>query len=69
MISLDCIDNFLMYININIWHFFINFNISHKTFFFFFKSMDLDMKQDCSQLVERINVFKTAFSENEDDER
>ncbi|NP_001424279.1 E3 ubiquitin-protein ligase HECTD1 isoform X10 [Pongo abelii] len=31
-------------------------------------SMDLDMKQDCSQLVERINVFKTAFSENEDDE-
>ncbi|XP_023376931.1 E3 ubiquitin-protein ligase HECTD1 isoform X5 [Pteropus medius] len=31
-------------------------------------SMDLDMKQDCSQLIERINVFKTAFSENEDDE-
>ncbi|XP_032098503.1 E3 ubiquitin-protein ligase HECTD1 isoform X5 [Sapajus apella] len=31
-------------------------------------SMDLDLKQDCSQLVERINVFKTAFSENEDDE-
>ncbi|XP_032260773.1 E3 ubiquitin-protein ligase HECTD1 isoform X4 [Phoca vitulina] len=31
-------------------------------------SMDLDTKQDCSQLVERINVFKTAFSENEDDE-
>nr|XP_012628898.1 E3 ubiquitin-protein ligase HECTD1 isoform X5 [Microcebus murinus] len=31
-------------------------------------SVDLDMKQDCSQLVERINVFKTAFSENEDDE-
>lgn len=31
--------------------------------------MDFDMKQDCSQLVERINVFKTAFSENEDDER
>ncbi|XP_026369330.1 E3 ubiquitin-protein ligase HECTD1 isoform X5 [Ursus americanus] len=31
-------------------------------------SMDFDMKQDCSQLVERINVFKTAFSENEDDE-
>ncbi|KAM9711616.1 E3 ubiquitin-protein ligase HECTD1 isoform 8-T8 [Dama dama] len=31
-------------------------------------TMDLDMKQDCSQLVERINVFKTAFSENEDDE-
>ncbi|XP_055990444.1 E3 ubiquitin-protein ligase HECTD1 isoform X7 [Sorex fumeus] len=31
-------------------------------------SMDLDMKQDCSQLVERINVFKTAFSENEDEE-
>ncbi|XP_031309398.1 E3 ubiquitin-protein ligase HECTD1 isoform X5 [Camelus dromedarius] len=31
-------------------------------------SIDLDTKQDCSQLVERINVFKTAFSENEDDE-
>ncbi|XP_054433888.1 E3 ubiquitin-protein ligase HECTD1 isoform X5 [Pteronotus mesoamericanus] len=31
-------------------------------------SMDLDVKQDCSQLIERINVFKTAFSENEDDE-
>ncbi|XP_040558093.1 E3 ubiquitin-protein ligase HECTD1 isoform X3 [Gallus gallus] len=31
-------------------------------------NVDLDMKQDCSQLVERINVFKTAFSENEDDE-
>lgn len=31
--------------------------------------MDFDLKQDCSQLVERINVFKTAFSENEDDER
>nr|XP_045011383.1 E3 ubiquitin-protein ligase HECTD1 isoform X5 [Jaculus jaculus] len=31
-------------------------------------SIDMDMKQDCSQLVERINVFKTAFSENEDDE-
>ncbi|XP_053140304.1 E3 ubiquitin-protein ligase HECTD1 isoform X8 [Hemicordylus capensis] len=31
-------------------------------------SVDFDVKQDCSQLVERINVFKTAFSENEDDE-
>ncbi|XP_070097577.1 E3 ubiquitin-protein ligase HECTD1 isoform X12 [Equus przewalskii] len=31
-------------------------------------TVDLDMKQDCSQLVERINVFKTAFSENEDEE-
>ncbi|XP_077179156.1 E3 ubiquitin-protein ligase HECTD1 isoform X9 [Paroedura picta] len=31
-------------------------------------NVDFDMKQDCSQLVERINVFKTAFSENEDDE-
>ncbi|XP_027027948.1 E3 ubiquitin-protein ligase HECTD1 isoform X7 [Tachysurus fulvidraco] len=31
-------------------------------------SVDLDMKYDCKQLVERINVFKTAFSENEDDE-
>ncbi|XP_034163726.1 E3 ubiquitin-protein ligase HECTD1 isoform X6 [Pangasianodon hypophthalmus] len=31
-------------------------------------SVDLDMKHDCKQLMERINVFKTAFSENEDDE-
>nr|XP_005603479.2 E3 ubiquitin-protein ligase HECTD1 isoform X5 [Equus caballus] len=31
-------------------------------------TVDLDTKQDCSQLVERINVFKTAFSENEDEE-
>ncbi|XP_015270685.1 PREDICTED: E3 ubiquitin-protein ligase HECTD1 isoform X8 [Gekko japonicus] len=31
-------------------------------------NVDFDVKQDCSQLVERINVFKTAFSENEDDE-
>ncbi|XP_041069866.1 E3 ubiquitin-protein ligase HECTD1 isoform X1 [Carcharodon carcharias] len=31
-------------------------------------NIDLDMKQDCSQLMERINVFKTAFSENEDEE-
>ncbi|XP_039207838.1 E3 ubiquitin-protein ligase HECTD1 isoform X8 [Crotalus tigris] len=31
-------------------------------------NMDYDLKQDCSQLVERINVLKTAFSENEDDE-
>lgn len=40
-------------------------------FFFFFslQSVDLDMKHDCKQLMERINVFKTAFSENEDDER
>ncbi|XP_066473494.1 E3 ubiquitin-protein ligase HECTD1 isoform X12 [Tiliqua scincoides] len=32
------------------------------------ENVDFDLKQDCSQLVERINVFKTAFSENEDDE-
>ncbi|XP_072221525.1 E3 ubiquitin-protein ligase HECTD1 isoform X3 [Leuresthes tenuis] len=31
-------------------------------------SVDLDMKQDCKPLMERINVFKTAFSENEDNE-
>ncbi|KAG9480961.1 hypothetical protein GDO78_010299 [Eleutherodactylus coqui] len=32
-------------------------------------SEDFDLKQqDCGQLVERLNVFKTAFSENEDDE-
>ncbi|XP_072896164.1 E3 ubiquitin-protein ligase HECTD1 isoform X1 [Hemitrygon akajei] len=31
-------------------------------------NVDLEVKQDCSQLIERINVFKTAFSENEDEE-
>ncbi|KAM4543152.1 E3 ubiquitin-protein ligase HECTD1 isoform 3-T3 [Odontesthes bonariensis] len=31
-------------------------------------SVDVDMKQDCKPLMERINVFKTAFSENEDNE-
>ncbi|XP_076022165.1 E3 ubiquitin-protein ligase HECTD1 isoform X2 [Genypterus blacodes] len=31
-------------------------------------SVELDLKQDCKPLMERINVFKTAFSENEDDE-
>ncbi|XP_072283710.1 E3 ubiquitin-protein ligase HECTD1 isoform X3 [Pyxicephalus adspersus] len=29
---------------------------------------EFDHKQDCGQLVERLNVFKTAFTENEDDE-
>ncbi|XP_052436751.1 E3 ubiquitin-protein ligase HECTD1 isoform X7 [Carassius gibelio] len=31
-------------------------------------SVELDMKHDCKPLMERINVFKTAFTENEDDE-
>ncbi|KAM8833425.1 LOW QUALITY PROTEIN: E3 ubiquitin-protein ligase HECTD1 [Synchiropus picturatus] len=31
-------------------------------------STDLDLKHDCKPLMERINVFKAAFSENEDDE-
>ncbi|XP_043929755.1 E3 ubiquitin-protein ligase HECTD1 isoform X1 [Protopterus annectens] len=31
-------------------------------------NVDLDLKHDCSQLLERINVFKMAFSENEDNE-
>ncbi|XP_062863376.1 E3 ubiquitin-protein ligase HECTD1 isoform X4 [Trichomycterus rosablanca] len=31
-------------------------------------SMELDVKHDCKPLMERINVFKSAFSENEDDE-
>ncbi|XP_049320167.1 E3 ubiquitin-protein ligase HECTD1 isoform X10 [Astyanax mexicanus] len=31
-------------------------------------SVELDVKHDCKPLMERINVFKTAFSENEDDE-
>ncbi|MEQ2212055.1 hypothetical protein XENOCAPTIV_024380, partial [Xenoophorus captivus] len=32
-------------------------------------SAELDMKHDCKPLMERINVFKAAFSENEDNER
>uniref|UniRef100_A0A3P8VUH5 E3 ubiquitin-protein ligase n=1 Tax=Cynoglossus semilaevis TaxID=244447 RepID=A0A3P8VUH5_CYNSE len=31
-------------------------------------SVELDLKNDCKPLMERINVFKAAFSENEDDE-
>ncbi|XP_036006547.1 E3 ubiquitin-protein ligase HECTD1 isoform X3 [Fundulus heteroclitus] len=31
-------------------------------------SAELDMKHDCKPLMERINVFKAAFSENEDNE-
>uniref|UniRef100_G3PHC9 E3 ubiquitin-protein ligase n=1 Tax=Gasterosteus aculeatus aculeatus TaxID=481459 RepID=G3PHC9_GASAC len=31
-------------------------------------SVDLDLKHDCKPLMERINVFKAAFSENEDGE-
>ncbi|XP_077394935.1 E3 ubiquitin-protein ligase HECTD1 isoform X2 [Festucalex cinctus] len=31
-------------------------------------SVDVDPKPDCKPLMERINVFKAAFSENEDDE-
>ncbi|XP_069065178.1 E3 ubiquitin-protein ligase HECTD1 isoform X4 [Pleurodeles waltl] len=31
-------------------------------------SVDPDVKPDCGQLVGRVNVFKAAFSENEDDE-
>ncbi|XP_046871935.1 E3 ubiquitin-protein ligase HECTD1 isoform X1 [Hypomesus transpacificus] len=31
-------------------------------------SVELELKHDCKPLMERINVFKTAFSENEDDE-
>ncbi|XP_061675274.1 E3 ubiquitin-protein ligase HECTD1 [Syngnathoides biaculeatus] len=31
-------------------------------------SVDVDLKADCKALMERINVFKAAFSENEDDE-
>lgn len=33
------------------------------------QSVELDLKHDCKPLMERINVFKAAFSENEDDER
>lgn len=33
------------------------------------QSVDLDLKHDCKPLMERINVFKAAFSENEDNER
>ncbi|XP_051578204.1 E3 ubiquitin-protein ligase HECTD1-like isoform X5 [Myxocyprinus asiaticus] len=31
-------------------------------------SVEIGMKHDCKPLMERINVFKTAFTENEDDE-
>ncbi|XDV43316.1 hypothetical protein PO909_011814 [Leuciscus waleckii] len=31
-------------------------------------SVEIDVKHDCKPLMERINVFKTAFTENEDDE-
>ncbi|XP_024133712.1 E3 ubiquitin-protein ligase HECTD1 [Oryzias melastigma] len=31
-------------------------------------SVELDLKHDCKPLMERINVFKAAFSENEDNE-
>ncbi|XP_051775957.1 E3 ubiquitin-protein ligase HECTD1 isoform X9 [Erpetoichthys calabaricus] len=31
-------------------------------------NVDLDVKHDCRPLMERINVFKAAFSENEDDD-
>ncbi|XP_028293111.1 E3 ubiquitin-protein ligase HECTD1 isoform X2 [Gouania willdenowi] len=31
-------------------------------------SVELDLKHDCKPLMERINVFKAAFSENEDHE-
>lgn len=48
---------------------FVSFAVLFVTMFFASQSVDLDMKHDCKQLVERINVFKTAFSENEDDER
>lgn len=43
--------------------------VQHMFFFFFFQSVELDLKNDCKPLMERINVFKAAFSENEDDER
>uniref|UniRef100_A0A3Q3FE88 E3 ubiquitin-protein ligase n=1 Tax=Kryptolebias marmoratus TaxID=37003 RepID=A0A3Q3FE88_KRYMA len=33
------------------------------------QSAELDVKHDCKPLMERINVFKAAFSENEDNER
>lgn len=33
------------------------------------QSVELDLKHDCKPLMERINVFKAAFSENEDNER
>ncbi|XP_056151240.1 E3 ubiquitin-protein ligase HECTD1 isoform X4 [Lampris incognitus] len=31
-------------------------------------SVEMDLKHDCKPLMERINVFKAAFSENEDNE-
>ncbi|XP_051501743.1 E3 ubiquitin-protein ligase HECTD1 isoform X10 [Myxocyprinus asiaticus] len=39
-----------------------------SNYVFALQSVELDMKHDCKPLMERINVFKTAFTENEDDE-
>lgn len=49
----------------------VSFYSQYSLLFYLFasQSVDLDMKHDCKPLMERINVFKTAFTENEDDER
>ncbi|XP_066550814.1 E3 ubiquitin-protein ligase HECTD1 isoform X3 [Amia ocellicauda] len=39
-----------------------------QALFTILNSVDLDVKHDCRPLMERINVFKTAFSENEGDD-
>lgn len=54
-----------MWLHLHLFPFIVLFVIM----FFALQSVDTDMKHDCKQLMERINVFKTAFSENEDDER
>lgn len=41
----------------------------HNLMMFCGQSVELDLKRDCKPLMERINVFKAAFSENEDNER
>lgn len=58
------------YINVSCKHV-VSFYYQYSLLFYLFasQSVDLDMKHDCKPLMERINVFKTAFTENEDDER
>lgn len=50
-------------------YFYSKFLIPDLFYSFSLQSVELDLKHDCKPLMERINVFKTAFTENEDDER
>lgn len=54
---------------VNMSTFIPNSHYSYFIYMFASQSVELDVKHDCKPLMERINVFKTAFTENEDDER